>query len=36
MLWAVIVIAILLIARHQRNITQLLTGKEKAFKTPSE
>ncbi|MFN4901187.1 MAG: glycerol-3-phosphate 1-O-acyltransferase PlsY [Betaproteobacteria bacterium] len=36
MLWAVIVIAILLIARHQRNITQLLTGKEKAFKKPSE
>lgn len=36
MLWAVIVIAILLIARHQRNITQLLTGEEKAFKKPSE
>ena len=36
MLWAVIVIAILLIARHQRNIIQLLTGKEKAFKKSSE
>ncbi|MFM8446209.1 MAG: glycerol-3-phosphate 1-O-acyltransferase PlsY [Actinomycetota bacterium] len=36
MLWAVIVIAILLIARHQRNITQLLTGEEKAFKKPPE
>jgi acyl phosphate:glycerol-3-phosphate acyltransferase len=36
MLWAVIVIAILLIARHQRNIIQLLTGKEKAFKKSAE
>ncbi len=36
MLWAVIVIAILLIARHQRNISQLLTGKEKAFKKSAE
>ena len=36
MVWAVIVIAILLIARHQRNIIQLLTGKEKAFKKSSE
>jgi glycerol-3-phosphate acyltransferase PlsY len=36
MLWAVIVIAMLLIARHQRNIIQLLTGKEKAFKKSAE
>jgi glycerol-3-phosphate acyltransferase PlsY len=36
MLWAVILIAVLLIARHQRNIIALLTGEEKAFKKSSE
>jgi glycerol-3-phosphate acyltransferase PlsY len=35
MLWAVIFIAVLLIVRHQRNISQLLSGKEDAFKRSS-
>ena len=36
MLWAVILVAVLLIARHQRNISALLTGEEKAFKKSPE
>ncbi len=34
MLMAVVVISVLLIIRHRRNIEQLLSGEEKAFKKP--
>lgn len=35
MFWSVLAIAVLLVIRHKKNITQLLAGEEKAFKKKS-